>query len=124
MIGNDRVRPVCYGCLGNCNIACITLSVAYWVLITMGLVAHAHHRMYNAVIENYIRSDYPDYKEDLQRAIKGNRIMSMAITRLWLDKTTERINIDYTIITVSFLVISVCLYAGVAAPWSWFSLNH
>jgi Ca2+/H+ antiporter len=98
-------------------VARITLSVAYWVLIAMGLVAHAHHRMYNAVIENYIRGDYPEYKEDLRRATKGSRIMSLAISRLWLNKTTERINKDYNFITASFLTISFWLYVGIAYTW-------
>jgi tetrahydromethanopterin S-methyltransferase subunit E len=61
-------------------IARITLSVAYWILILMGLVAHASNRMYNAAIENYIDNHYSDYKEDLQNAMKGNRIMSWLST--------------------------------------------
>jgi hypothetical protein len=100
-------------------IARITLSVAYWILILMGLVAHASNRMYNAAIENYINNHYSDYKEDLRNAMKGNRIMSWTINLLWLNKTTERINTNYNILTISFLVISFFLYIGIATPWTW-----
>lgn len=102
----------------------IALSVAYWVLILMGLVSHASNRMYNAVIEKYIENHYSDYKEDLQRAMRGNRIMSWTINLLWLNKSSKRINRDYNFLTVSFLVISFFLYVGIAAPWTWLSPDH
>jgi Ca2+/H+ antiporter len=102
-------------------IARITLSVAYWVLILMGLVAHAHHRMYNAVLENYIRNDYVDYQEDLRNVAKKNRIISWTVNFLWLNKTSERINRDYSFVTISFFVISFFLFIGIARPWSWFT---
>lgn len=101
----------------------ITLSVAYWILILMGLVAHASNRMYNAAIENYIDNHYSDYKEDLQNAMKENRIMSWTINLLWFNKTTKRINRNYNFLTILFLVISVFLYFGIAAPWTWFSMD-
>jgi hypothetical protein len=69
----------------------ITLTVAYWVLIVMGLVSHAYHRMNTAMVEN-IKKSYQEYKEDMRNATKGNWIMTLAIKRFWLDKPTEKVN--------------------------------
>jgi hypothetical protein len=85
----------------------------------MGLAAHAHHRMYSALLENYIKDHYQGYKDDLQRAIKGNWIMSLAVGNLWLNRRTETINKFYSYLAVSFLMIAILLYAGLASPWSW-----
>jgi hypothetical protein len=83
----------------------ITLTVAYWVLIVLGFVAHAHHRMNVAIIETYIKDHYLEYKEDMKSATKGNWIMTLAIKRFWLDKPTEKVNNEYNFLTVSFLLI-------------------
>ena len=97
----------------------ITLTVAYWVLIVLGLVAHAHHRMNVAIIETYIKDHYREYKEDMKSATKGNWIMTFAIKRFWLDKSTEKVNKEYNFLTVSFLVITFFLYLGIGI-FVWF----
>jgi hypothetical protein len=100
-------------------LARITLSVAYWVLILMGLVAHAHHRMYNALLENYIRRDYRVYEDDLKNIVKNNKFISFTVNFLWLNKTSEGINRDYNFITISFFIIAFMLFFFIAKPWAW-----
>ena len=68
----------------------ITLTVAYWVLIVLGLVAHAYHRMNTAIIEPYIKEHYRDYKEDMKSATKGNWIMTLAIKALLARQTNRK----------------------------------
>lgn len=80
----------------------ITLTVAYWALIVLGLVAHAYHRMNTAIIETYIKEHYRDYKEDMKSATKGNWIMTLVIKRFWLDKPTEKVNKGYNMLTLLF----------------------
>lgn len=99
----------------------ITLTVAYWVLIVLGMVAHAHHRMNVAIIETYIKEHYGDYKEDMKSATKGNWIMTLAVKRFWLDKPTEKVNKEYNVLTVSFFVIAFFLYLGIGV-FVWFPL--
>jgi hypothetical protein len=97
----------------------ITLTVAYWVLIVLGMVAHAHHRMNVAIIETYIKKHYSDYKEDMISATKGNWIMTLAIKDFWLDKPTEKVNKEYNMLTLSFFVIAFVLYVGIGIMVYW-----
>jgi hypothetical protein len=101
----------------------ITLTVSYWVLIVLGMVAHAHHRINVAIIETYIKGHYQQYKEDMKNATKGNWIMTLAIKRFWLDKPTEKVNKEYNFLTISFLVIAFFLYLGIGIL-VWFDYFH
>jgi hypothetical protein len=38
------------------------------MLVILGLIARAHYRMNNAVIETYVKDHYIDYKDDMKKS--------------------------------------------------------
>ena len=46
----------------------LVLTIAYWMLVILGLIARAHYRMNNAVIETYVKDHYTDYKDDMKKS--------------------------------------------------------
>jgi hypothetical protein len=71
------------------NLIRIALGITYWVLIAIGLGAHANHRMYSAILGNYIKNEYTDYQEDVRNVTKKNRFISWALKISWLNTTSS-----------------------------------
>jgi hypothetical protein len=98
------------------NLIRIALGITYWVLIAIGLGAHANHRMYSAILENYIKNEYTDYQEDVRNVTKKNRFISWALKISWLNTTPETINKYYNFSAIGFSVLAVLLFISIAIP--------
>ena len=98
------------------NVSRIALAITYWALIAIGLGAHANHRMYSAVLENYIKNEYTDYQEDIRNVTKKNKFISWALKISWLNTTSETINKYYSVSAIGFSILAIFLFITIAIP--------
>jgi hypothetical protein len=76
---------------------------------------YAHHCMYNALLENYIKNEYTDYPEDLSDVIKKNKFISWT-AKFWLNKPSEAINKYCSVSAIGFSILAIFLFITIAIP--------
>jgi hypothetical protein len=94
------------------NAAKIILSIAYWGIVILGLSCYIFRRLFEGLMNEYTKSGYPEYENEIREIAKRNKLTNLLIKILWPTPTTEarRKYKGIWIISIFYIVISFLLW--------------
>jgi len=90
----------------------IILSIAYWGIVILGLACYNFRRLFEGLMNEYIKTGYPEYENEVRQIAKRNKLTDLLIKVPW-PNTASQVGVKYKgiwIISFVYIIISFFLW--------------
>ena len=63
--------------------AVVILSIAYWGIVILGLSSYIFRRLFEGLMNEYTKTGYPEYENEIRQIAKRNKLTHLLIKVLW-----------------------------------------
>jgi hypothetical protein len=92
--------------------AVVILSIAYWGIVILGLACYIFRRLFEGLMNEYTKTGYPEYENEIRQLAKHNTLTRLLIKVLW-PNTASQVGVKYKgiwPISILYLMISFLLW--------------